>query len=382
MDAINPPPLPGQAAPRGPAPPTASGSSAAAAAATEGAVVDAPPAAAALEKRKRLGQHVVPAPPAVVAPPAPAKRVKRPSSKVSAAAPAPKKAAPKKAAKKPPAARMASLTALTAALVTAPPEPADARNVVDESPAVDDALESHMENSASHNHVAAMAARLPPVRYYVPYEEEEEKPVQDPDSPQSPSQVSDLFPPLVILNRSHQLLDYDDKDNEPRPPAPEVPAPATRTRPWPEEDDDLYYVADEDDPESRRKGLDVQSKRYAVFAPRHYNADPSNIIKYELLEATHSNGIVLDSGHIIGHVTFTARATAGHDTAAPGQAHPRPFFAEVHEPDLVPRCMISMDDEEERGEDDDLCQFCGAGPPKHPKVHPELPTRQHTNIVD
>jgi hypothetical protein len=155
------------------------------------------------------------------------------------------------------------------------------------------------------------------------------------------------------------VVDYD----EPPPPVPELPAPATRTRSWPEEDDDLYYLADEDDPESRLKGLEVQSKRYAVFALRHYNADPSNIITYELLEATHSNGIVLDSGHIIGHVTFTAKATAGHDTATPGQADPRPFFAEVHKPDLVPRCMISMDDGEERGEVDDLCQFCGAGPP-------------------
>ncbi|KAM0852661.1 hypothetical protein ACQ4PT_051615 [Festuca glaucescens] len=89
MDAINPPPLPGQAAPRGPAAATASGSSVAAAATTEGAVVAAPPAAAAVGKRKQLRQHFVPAPPAgptlpaAVAPAVPAKRVKRPSSKVS-----------------------------------------------------------------------------------------------------------------------------------------------------------------------------------------------------------------------------------------------------------------------------------------------------------
>jgi hypothetical protein len=70
------------------------------------------------EKRKWLGQHVVPtpsaapAPPAAVIPPAPAKRAKRPSSKVSVAAPAPKKVAPKKVAKKPPAAKMALVTCL------------------------------------------------------------------------------------------------------------------------------------------------------------------------------------------------------------------------------------------------------------------------------
>jgi hypothetical protein len=37
------------------------------------------------------------------------------------------------------------------------------------------------------------------VHYYVPYEEEQEETLQDLDSPQSRSQVSDLFPPLVIL---------------------------------------------------------------------------------------------------------------------------------------------------------------------------------------
>ncbi|KAM0856310.1 hypothetical protein ACQ4PT_049211 [Festuca glaucescens] len=151
MDAINPPLLPGQTAPCGPAPPTASGSSAAAAATTEGLVVDAPPAAAALGKRKRLGQHVVPAPPAAAAPPAPANRVKQPSSKVPAPAPAQKKAAPKKAAKMPAAAKMASLTALTAEMTKAPPESVHARKVVDESPAVDVALESYVDmlNEAS-----------------------------------------------------------------------------------------------------------------------------------------------------------------------------------------------------------------------------------------
>ncbi|KAM0871844.1 hypothetical protein ACQ4PT_039083 [Festuca glaucescens] len=148
MDAINPPLLPGETAPRGPAPTTASGSSAAVAAATEGLMVDAPPAAATVGKRKRLGQHVVPAPPAAAAPPAPAapptpaKRAKWPVNK--APAPAQKKAAPKKAAKKPAAAKMASLTALTAAMAKAPPASAAACKVVDESPAVDVAPDSFL----------------------------------------------------------------------------------------------------------------------------------------------------------------------------------------------------------------------------------------------
>nr|XP_051229208.1 uncharacterized protein LOC127347015 [Lolium perenne] len=99
----------------------------------------------------RLGRHIIPAPPAASALPAavspaiPVKWVKRPSSKVAAAAPTPKKPAPKKAAKKLPAAKMASLTALTTSLVPTPMEPADARKVVNESPAVDDSPESYID---------------------------------------------------------------------------------------------------------------------------------------------------------------------------------------------------------------------------------------------
>jgi hypothetical protein len=243
-----------------------------------------------------------------------------------------------------------------------------------------------MEDSPSDDHVAAVAARLPPVRYYVPYEEEEEELVQDPDSPQSPSQV--CHSPLKIVNRGQsdywanlEILNDDknvmDDDNEPAQLEKE-PAPAAR---WSPEDKELYCPVDvNDDPESMRKLWELQSKRYAVHALRHYNADQYNGgVKYELVEATGSQGIVLDSGHIIGHVTFTARATAGHDPTVPQQADPRPFFAEVHAPDLAPTCMISMDDGEERGEDDDLCQFCGANL-KHPKVHPDLHRRRKRSI--
>nr|XP_051212227.1 uncharacterized protein LOC127329836 [Lolium perenne] len=158
--------------PRGPAAVTAYGSSAAAEA-TKGAVVVAPPVAAAAGKRKWLGQHVIPAPPAgpalpaVVAPVVSSKRVKRPSSKVAAAAPVPKKAAPKKAAKKPPAAKMASLTALTTVLVPTTTEPAHARKVVDESPAVDDAPKSYVDMLND----AAVEIDSPPLADYGDYNE-------------------------------------------------------------------------------------------------------------------------------------------------------------------------------------------------------------------
>jgi hypothetical protein len=247
-----------------------------------------------------------------------------------------------------------------------------------------------MENSPSDDHVAAVAARLPPVRYYAPFEEEEEEPVQDPDSPRSPGQVSDDYSPLKIVNRGQPSVDYwadleivnDDKnamddDDEPTQLEKE---PVNDSR-WSPEDRELYCPVDPNDPESVRKGWEQQSKRFAVHTLRHYNAHDhcNGGVKYELVEATGSQGIVLDSGHIIGHVTFTARATAGHDPTVPQQADPRPFFAEVHAPDLAPTCMISMDDGEERGEHDDLCQFCGANL-KHPKVHPDLHRRRKRSI--
>jgi hypothetical protein len=104
-------------------------------------MVDAPPVAAALGKRKQQGQHVVPY----------ASRCSCPSHSgqageaVEQQGVSPKKAASKKAAKMPPTAKMASLTSLTAAMVTAPPKPADACKVLDKSLAVDDAPKSYVD---------------------------------------------------------------------------------------------------------------------------------------------------------------------------------------------------------------------------------------------
>jgi hypothetical protein len=83
MDVISPPMLPGQTAPRGPAPPTASGSSAA-----------QPPRVSwsthlprllLLESRSGWGNTPC-APPTAAAPPTPAKRAKRPGNKAPAPA--------------------------------------------------------------------------------------------------------------------------------------------------------------------------------------------------------------------------------------------------------------------------------------------------------
>jgi hypothetical protein len=73
--------------------------------------------------------------------------VNGPSSK----APTQKAAAPNKAAKKLAASKMVWPTALTAAMAKVPPESADAREVVDESPTIDVAPESYVDmlNDAS-----------------------------------------------------------------------------------------------------------------------------------------------------------------------------------------------------------------------------------------
>ncbi|KAM0836435.1 hypothetical protein ACQ4PT_062328 [Festuca glaucescens] len=151
----------------------------------------------------------------------------------------------------------------------------------------------------------------------------------------------DYWADLEIVNDDKNVIDDDKEPTQ----LEKEPAPAAR---WSPEDKELYCLVDTNDPESVRKGWELQSKQYAVHALRHYNAGHCNGgVKYKLVEATGSQGIVLDSGHMIGHVTFTARATTGHDPTVPQQADPRPFFAEVHEPDLVPTCMVSMDDGEE-----------------------------------
>ncbi|KAM3193391.1 hypothetical protein ACQJBY_070165 [Aegilops geniculata] len=236
-----------------------------------------------------------------------------------------------------------------------------------------------MAISPSPSGRAAAPARLPPVRYYVPdvweIKREEEPAVQDPDSPQSPSQVGDDVPPLVFpdpdsssLSRRtaferHLPATYDEQPAEPEPPA-------RRRRPE-DEDPDLYCcLEDPNDPECVRRSHEFQSKRYAVHALRGYNADPGNGVKYELVEGSaSSNSILLDCAEILGHVVFTARPAGG------GGGRDRTFFAEVRMPNHALACMISLDDDGDyyRGAaaDDELCQFCRRDL-RHPEVHPEL----------
>jgi hypothetical protein len=137
-----------QAVPRESTPPTTPGSQAVAApaAAKELVVDDTQETALPNGKRKRLRQHIVVTGAAAPAPGA-TKRQKKPTSKPQ------KKQVEKKATVKKPAAKMASLTALMAAMGEAPSASAVVHKVLDKSPSLDDVLESYVEtlNDASAN---------------------------------------------------------------------------------------------------------------------------------------------------------------------------------------------------------------------------------------
>ncbi|OEL14391.1 hypothetical protein BAE44_0024590 [Dichanthelium oligosanthes] len=105
---------------------------------------------------------------------------------------------------------------------------------------------------------------------------------------------------------------------------------------WP----DCIYEDDPLDP----AGAQRLAERYAEYALHHYNADPSNGVKYELVEATESNYIF--AGY--AHVNFVARPCG----AGAGAGRERLFFAEVHrqlERDtMVPTCLRSLDSEDDQ----------------------------------
>ncbi|XP_062221220.1 uncharacterized protein LOC133920634 [Phragmites australis] len=83
-----------------------------------------------------------------------------------------------------------------------------------------------------------------------------------------------------------------------------------------------------------------QSNEFAEYALHHYNADPNNRVKYELVEATLSTYIFVG----YGHVNFVARPCGG--------GKERFFFAEVHQQlerdTMIPTCLHSLDSEDDR----------------------------------
>ncbi|RCV04719.1 hypothetical protein SETIT_1G023700v2 [Setaria italica] len=104
------------------------------------------------------------------------------------------------------------------------------------------------------------------------------------------------------------------------------------------------------------------------YALHHYNADPGNEVKYELVEATHSNCIFVG----YAHVNFVARPRGG--------SKERLFFAELERDTMVPTCLRSLDSEDDRvgglagepwedhaGPDEALYCFACHDALKHPK---------------
>ncbi|KAF8670534.1 hypothetical protein HU200_050558 [Digitaria exilis] len=116
-----------------------------------------------------------------------------------------------------------------------------------------------------------------------------------------------------------------------------------------DDDDDVYSSSDdeewpdcvyEDDPPDLA-GAQRQAEELAGYALHHYNSDPSNVVKYELVEAT-------DFKHILAgyaHINFVARPRTG------GGKERRVFFAELHQQlgrdTMVPTCLRSLDSEDD-----------------------------------
>ncbi|KAG2649732.1 hypothetical protein PVAP13_1NG127600 [Panicum virgatum] len=195
----------------------------------------------------------------------------------------------------------------------------------------------------------------------------------------------------------HMSDDEEDKALYAAADGPQVPTSPVYSRSpapiWDDSDDDMVDAAaggysSSDDDEAGPDGLyeyeelpsdpaaaQRQAEKLAGYALHHYNADPSNAIKYELVEATESNYILAEQWY--GHVNFVARPCGG-------AGKERLFFAEVHgqlhRDTMVPTCLRSLDSEDDRvgGIDDepwevriraDGARYCFAchGAIKHPK---------------
>uniref|UniRef100_A0A0D9V1R9 DUF3615 domain-containing protein n=1 Tax=Leersia perrieri TaxID=77586 RepID=A0A0D9V1R9_9ORYZ len=113
-----------------------------------------------------------------------------------------------------------------------------------------------------------------------------------------------------------------------------------------------------------------QSEYLAECALRHYNDDPANEVKYDLVSATFSSYI--DGGYAFyGHVNFFARPRPA-STQMQQAADPRFFFAELRQrEDMIATCVVSLDGDDEI-QHDPQPECCSGDQPcdgiiKHPK---------------
>ncbi|XP_062224712.1 uncharacterized protein LOC133923422 [Phragmites australis] len=230
------------------------------------------------------------------------------------------------------------------------------------------------------------AANLEPVRYHMSDDEEDkafnaggDKPGR---RPQTPRPYDDIGSPV------YSLLEPDEHMLLP-PPSVAVPPPASLQSPWSmsclatEAEAKVYdgvaqalfkarwkSIKEEqeanpsDEPWSPNSGLPLsyyedsldpvgaqrQGTSFAEDALYHYNADPDNKVKYELVEAGLNNCILTERGSMYGHVNFVARPRTEHGGVE--SLPERFFFAEVHHQvgrdTCIPTCLRSLDSEDER----------------------------------
>nr|CAB3446223.1 unnamed protein product [Digitaria exilis] len=175
----------------------------------------------------------------------------------------------------------------------------------------------------------------PPVQYHMSDDEEDKAIYARADRPRSPTSPG--------YGHHRPIVDDDDGDDDMA--EDDVDAAAGYYYSSSESDDEAWpdapeYIYEDDPPDLA--GAQRQAERYATYALDHYNADPSNVVKYELVEATDSNYIMVG----YAHVNFVARprGVAGEER--------RLFFAELHQQlgrdTMVPTCLRSLDSEDDR----------------------------------
>nr|TKW37066.1 hypothetical protein SEVIR_1G024000v2 [Setaria viridis] len=197
----------------------------------------------------------------------------------------------------------------------------------------------------------------PPVQYHMSDDEEDKAFYARADRPRSPtSPVYSYSPTVPDAGAADDMVDDDDDEEEDMVDAAGYYSSESYDEAWPEPS----CVA--------APGGEIRRE----YALHHYNADPGNEVKYELVEATHSNCIFIG----YAHVNFVARPRGG--------SKERLFFAEVHhqlERDtMVPTCLRSLDSEDDRvgglagepwedhaGPDEALYCFACHDALKHPK---------------
>ncbi|KAF8642541.1 hypothetical protein HU200_067218 [Digitaria exilis] len=174
----------------------------------------------------------------------------------------------------------------------------------------------------------------PPVQYHMSDEEEAiYARAQRPRSPTSPGYSYRPTVPDAAGAADDNMVDEED-DGMVDDAAGGYSSSSEDDEEWP----DCVYEDDPPDP----IGAQRQAEELAGYALDHYNSDPSNVVKYDLVEAT-------DFKHILAgyaHINFVARPRTG-------RGKERLFFAELYQQlgrhTMVPTCLRSLDSDDDRG---------------------------------